>query len=538
VPQAVAQLANIQCENCHGPQGNGQAGGFNPGHELTDVGSGNHEPFQSPRISYAAETCAQCHADGTGHHDYSEWATLNPDDGEGHSNLAVAQSEGLQAVDAGVYQLNSSCGRCHTAQGYTQYVANLQAGNVGSLSPAEQGVGQINPNNVQPQTCAACHDPHQNAIDPLTGNDEHQLRLYDSIAMLPGGFGVSDMGAGAVCISCHNSRNGGYNLNAATQATTTAYLHEDSDPIGSNPASASATVALGTTKFSTLGGPHDAAQGDVFEGHNAYFLGNQTPMISAHSAVEDTCVGCHMINNPNTYTSHGSPAHELHMFSITDAQVPTLCNSCHGNGNGNVDGASLQASVETGLATIVTNMSTAVAARINDATGVYKAPTGYGAWTDTGTITLAAKGVTDTTANCTLASDPSCGLTSSVAATVVLASNALVSAVVSPQGRSGINVILTFTTPISISFKGASGTVVNSLSTFTVNMADLEDAAGNPLFAATGNMYKANWNWTLITNDKSKGVHNPGFVSAVLSATADPYPNPNANPPTPGGLWF
>ena len=89
------------------------------------------------------------------------------------------------------------------------------------------------------------------------------------------------MGAGAVCISCHNSRNGGYNGNAVTGATPTAYLHEDSDPIGSNPASASATASIWARRSPrTLGGPHDAAQGDVFEGHNAYFLGDQTPMIS------------------------------------------------------------------------------------------------------------------------------------------------------------------------------------------------------------------------------------------------------------------
>jgi formate-dependent nitrite reductase cytochrome c552 subunit len=547
MPAQVSRFANIQCENCHGPQGDPSApGGFSTGHELTDVSSGNHQPFQSPRISYAAEVCAQCHAASTSHHDYSEWATLNPDDGRGHSNLAIAQSEGLSGspLPDGGYQLNSSCGRCHTAQGFTEYVANLEAGNVGSLAPTQLGAGEINPSNVQPQTCAACHDPHQNQLDPVTGDEEHQLRLYGSIPLLPAGFGVSEMGAGAVCIACHNSRNGGYNPNASTNAESAAYLHEDSDPIGANPASASAALAQGTTKFSTLGGPHEANQGDVFEGHNAYFLNDQTPIISPHSAFVDTCVGCHMINNPNATIKNGAKTPEMHIFAIQNAASATLCNSCHGNGNSNVDGASLQASVVAGLANIITNMNTAVTERINDSAGAYKAPSGYGTWVDTGTITIAAKGLTDTTAGCTLATDVSCGLANSATVTIVAApgsatgANALVSAVASPQGRSGMNVILTFANPVSISFKGASGTVSNTLTSFTVNMADLEDATGNRLFVETGNLYKANWNYTLIQQDKSNGVHNPPFVSAVLGATADPWGNPNATPPQPGGLWY
>ena len=71
-----------------------------------------------------------------------------------------------------------------------------------------------------------------------------------------------------------------------------------------------------------------------------------------------------------------------------------------------------------------------------------------------------------------------------------------------------------------------------------MNLAKLEDAAGNPLFAPNGNMFKANWNYTLISQDGSWGVHNPPFVSAVLSATADPWGNPNATPPQPGGLKY
>jgi hypothetical protein len=549
-PAAVQQLANIQCESCHGPQGNA-AGGMSAGHTLTDV-SGTHEPFQSPRISYAAEDCGTCHAAGTSHHHYSEWATLdstrpglNPA-GKGHSNLAVAQSEGLTTV-SGKPALNNSCGRCHTAQGYTEYVDNLQAGNVGTLSPTQQAAGQLSVNTVQPQTCQACHDPHADAVDPVTGEDEYQLRLWNNTPLLPSGFAAYGVGAGAVCISCHNSRNGAYNASAVDNSTTTAYLHEDTDWIGSNPSSSNAALVAANypslgTKFGSLGGPHEANQGDVFEGHNAYFLGDQTPVISPHSAVKDTCAGCHMEKNPQTYTSHGASTTATHLFAITDAETPALCNQCHGNGSSIVDGASLQASVAAGLTTITNNMAAAVVSRVNDATGAYTAPNGYGKWVDNGTITIAKGGLTDTTAGCTLSTDVSCGLSNAAAFTIVTGpsgtagANPLVSAVVTPQGRSGITVVLTFTSPVSITF---TGSVTNSLTTFTVaSLANLQDASGNPLFAANGNMFKANWNWSLISQDESYGVHNPPFVSAVLSATADPPGDPWATPPSVPGLWY
>jgi len=536
MPAALQQLSNIQCENCHGPQNSS-------GHGLTEV-SGVALPFQSPRISYAAEDCGVCHASGTTHHDYSEWATLNPDTGEGHSHLAIAQSEALQAIDGG-YELNSSCGRCHSAQGYTEYATNIQAGNVGSLTPTEQAPYQVNMNNIQPQTCQACHDAHNEAVDPVTGESEHQLRFWDNVPLLPGGFAASGMGAGAICITCHNSRNGAYNVSLTDSSTKLAYLHEDSDWIGSNPGGSNtplvtAAAAPNTnyaglgTKFTSLGAPHEANQGDVFEGHNAYFLENQTPVISPHSAVKDTCAGCHMTNNPGTYLSHGATTTATHLFAITDADVPVLCAKCHAGGTTNVDGASLQASVKAGLADVASAVGNAVIARINDTTGAYKAPTGYGTWVDTGIVTIAKSGLTDNTPGCTTGTDPSCNAKNTAVVSINTATNPVTAAVVS-FGRS-VTVQLTFTNPVQVVF--ASGTT--NLSTFNVSMTSLNDNSATPqnLFAPNGNFWKANWNYELIAQDGSYGVHNPPFVSAVLSATLEPWGNPNAIPAQPGGLWY
>ena len=47
--------------------------------------------------------------------------------------------------------------------------------------------------------------------------------------LLPAGFQANGVGRGALCITCHNSRNGG--------SGTTVGLHEDGDPIFGNPSS-------------------------------------------------------------------------------------------------------------------------------------------------------------------------------------------------------------------------------------------------------------------------------------------------------------
>ena len=68
---------------------------------------------------------------------------------------------------------------------------------------------------MEPQTCQACHDPHDNTAGgtcpdgKLNGVDCSQLRIYDAIPALPNGLtNISGMGAGAICATCHNSRNG------------------------------------------------------------------------------------------------------------------------------------------------------------------------------------------------------------------------------------------------------------------------------------------------------------------------------------------
>lgn len=448
---AVAKLANIQCESCHGPQDSAN-------HMQTTVGS-VARPYLSPRISYSAELCGTCHG-RTSHHLYSEWATPRAD-GVGHSNLSAAATVGTRTGS-----LNSSCGRCHTAQGFTQFVGNLKAGRPGSLA---NQLADVTPANVEPVTCTACHDPHD-VTNP------NQLRVYGNTGLLPSGFAGYGMGKGALCLTCHNSRNG-----AQTGSQTLTYLHEDGEPYN----------AGDPTGYSA---PHQAAQGDVFEGRNAYFMGGLLPMVSRHAAIEDTCVGCHMANNPKTYLSHGAPVAQGHLFRIESGDKGALCAKCHAPG---INGEGTQAAVEASLLALSNKMGAAVKAKVNGlAGGQYKVVV----W------------------------DPATDLYSAAAGLTLDASTNPVVSVGIEEIHGQLGVVLKLTTAVSVQFVDAAGSpsgAPKSLTDLAVQLGSLKDNQATPvaLFGLSGNLVRAGWNYFLIEGDHSFGLHNPTFAQTTLNAT-------------------
>ncbi|WP_248355758.1 carboxypeptidase regulatory-like domain-containing protein [Anaeromyxobacter oryzae] len=456
----VARLANVQCESCHGPQNS-------VAHTLTWV-NGVSTPFLSPRVSYAAEACAPCHGSGA-HHIYSEWATPAAPDASGvamgHSNRTAATT-----IGSGPTGLNASCGRCHTAQGYGLYVGLLLQGKVALNSVPASVLAQVTAANAEPVTCSACHDPHD-ATNP------NQLRLYGDTPLLPSGFAGHGLGKGAVCVSCHNSRNG-----VQTGSDALTYLHEDGEPYNAgNPTGYSA--------------PHQACQGDVFAGRNAYFLGASLPMTSRHAAVQDTCVGCHMELQPEGYLAHGAPARSGHLFRILDQDRAALCSGCHGS---NVDGEGIQAQVEAQLDSLAAALGAAAKARMNAiAGGVIRVRAWDGA-TDLYSSTSASNVAVDVVAN-------------------------PVSSVGVEEIHGQVGLVVTLTTPVTIPFVDASGQPAGSktMSTFGVQLGALKDGQATPavLYGLTGNFVRAGWNYFLVHGDASKGLHNPSFVTAVLNAS-------------------
>jgi hypothetical protein len=395
--------------------------------------------------------CAQCHG-RTSHNYYSQWATPNAG-GFGHSNRNRAVASGT----------STSCGRCHGAQGFTIYVDQLNAGTIGSIdnNTAHREFNSVTAANVEPVACTACHDPHDKT-------NPHQLRVYNDTALLPSGFKVTGFGKGALCVTCHNSRNG-----AQTGSSTATYLHEEGETYnGGNPTGYSA--------------PHTASQGDVVAGRNAYFMGSSLPMVSRHAAVEDACVGCHMALNPKTMISHGAPAPRTHLFRIESADMMTLCGNCHGS---LVNGEGTQAAIEAALEALQHKMGEAAKAKIN-ATGTIRVRA-YDAATDT--YSSSSSGNSNV---------------------VIDVSTNPVTHVEVVEGHGQIEFHITLTNSIDIPYPVPAYT-----DNFGVQLGSLKDGSNVVIYALSGNMVRAGWNFFLIEGDGSKGIHNPSFAQAVLNAT-------------------
>ena len=279
---------------------------------------------------------------------------------------------------------------------------------------------------------------------------------------------IEGFGKGAVCIVCHNLRSGDQ---CASAITATLYC-----PNGS--AAPNPSFTHEDTETYNNGAPynsvHDGPQGDVFMGRNAYFMGGSLPMLSKHAAVEDTCVGCHMTLNPTTHLSFGTPAVSTHTFYILDNQKSEFCLNCHGNGT--VDGEAIVESTQNGLANLQAAIANYVAARINANLGsVY--------------------------------------IKSSSSATV---GTAIVSAVSATSNGSSV-----YLTTVGGPFLGSfSNSSIYSNASLT-GLFFWSNAAPN-----TPNKYsKAVWNYGLVNNDDSFGIHNPSFVSAVIDATISALSN-------------
>src|SRR3989304_7340402 len=85
----LANLGNIQCENCHGPGSR----------------HGGENRYNRIGVSLSTGVCAVCHDRGTNHRKPYQWK---------FSRHAIAYGE-----DSDPEHMNrSSCSRCHTAQGY------------------------------------------------------------------------------------------------------------------------------------------------------------------------------------------------------------------------------------------------------------------------------------------------------------------------------------------------------------------------------------------------------------------------------------
>ncbi|MFO1487665.1 MAG: cytochrome c3 family protein [Verrucomicrobiota bacterium] len=270
MPSALKAVANVQCENCHGP-GSEHAYAF-----------GNTNVVNWPRVSvtYAPGNCAQCHDSLTHHYKTAEWS---------NSRHAVATR-----TPSGPTRFN--CVRCHTAAGFAQFIDHASSTNSYVTNTVYEAI-----------TCAACHDPHD-------ASNPHQLRAANTYT-LPEGTTVTNVGNGALCMTCHHSRNG-----SATNNIAKFQLNQP--------------TWAGGASF----GVHDSTAGDMVEGVNGITYGKVIPSGSHSTSIPDVCVGCHM--QPVAATDPAFLKAGGHTFSMTYPMVSggvtntldkvDVCEKCHG----------------------------------------------------------------------------------------------------------------------------------------------------------------------------------------------------------------
>jgi len=262
MPAELQNLANIQCENCHGP------GSRHPG---------------EPSVTLDVKVCASCHQDGS-HHTRPEQWEISPHAGayDNISSTSLTPSLGNR----------HDCARCHSPVGFTAiYKGDADVTNTNTI-----------PVGAGPLTCQTCHDPH----DAFGNPDRHQLRVYDSalfgnpyfrsnnvyvalgdsittadLRLTNSNLIVTNAGAAAACLVCHNGR----------QLPTQVQLYGSSKG----------------KMFYQTGGPHDQLAGEAFTGVGAYDYG-QTMGNSFHTYLAD-CQTCHMyqLQTGDTITVNDEP---------------------------------------------------------------------------------------------------------------------------------------------------------------------------------------------------------------------------------------
>jgi hypothetical protein len=172
IPSDLQDLANIQCENCHGPGQQHASMGGNPDAIITN---------------YTANDCFQCHDEPPNHQKGNQWSN-SP-----HSKFVTTQNLQTSPLGEDDPALRDSCARCHSTAGNVIWIRNGgEPEDVPTFAPPADF--------AEPQTCTACHDPHNEAGYPA------QVRRFGSFTTLAMYTVPDSVGMGATCIGCHNSR--------------------------------------------------------------------------------------------------------------------------------------------------------------------------------------------------------------------------------------------------------------------------------------------------------------------------------------------
>ena len=285
MPSQLQNLANIQCENCHGPGSQ---------HIFSQGVTGNTNAIS---VSYGAGACSQCHDSLSTHYKSAEW------------NISLHASATRSPSGPG----REACVRCHTGPGFIGWATaggmsaqNLYPTNIISASMNSTNILTTRPNTTyEAITCQACHDPHD-------ASNPHELRMAYNVTLSDGTL-VTNAGSGGFCMECHNSRNG-----SVTNMLAKYPLNQPN--------------WAGGVGF----GPHDSPQADMLEGVNAVTYGKVIPSAAHANVVSNTCAGCHMqavaATDPAFLLAGGHTFKMSYTNSLgVETPLTTVCVQCHGS---------------------------------------------------------------------------------------------------------------------------------------------------------------------------------------------------------------
>ena len=521
----LGYLGGIQCESCHGP-----AGGAASGHPGNLQGDPKELALLGARVSWNEGVCASCHEEAKEHVFPGQWAVT----GHGNTQLAIqrASVESKAATYGGGADPQSGaqfCGRCHSAQGFAHYVNLLNNGATGRydyLTTDDQKLDStnaptttwlssigLNAAQVESQTCQTCHDPHGNgAYSAAAGSDAGagpvdcsqqanngnaacmQLRIYDRLPYgLPNGIGaISGVGEGALCMACHNGRNG-----------------EHTDTVNSSPYAET---------------PHDSTATEALFGFNAFFVPRYSP--SPHLAIQDTCSGCHVKLPTAAEADAGYSSN--HSF-VTDLSI---CQSCHVSAS--VDGVAIQSQISSEMASLGAAITSAVTAGIETASAA-------------GPLCVQVSSISNpacTGGTCKSSQIPAAVPFPLPPSTVLIPKGGVTSAAMSSAGSTTVTLTLgsgvTFDyfdlrslakvgTTTSTKLSVAMYTILTGVTAGTcVGTSPTVPGTGTQLFPAANPgsltpdpsiVSKAIWNFATLSNEGSGGIHNFPWTNAVIQAT-------------------
>jgi len=431
-----ARFANIQCDSCHGPQ---------------DSEGGHAGTAGAPRVSLDSGVCAICHGEPLRHGRFQQWQE------SGHGNFHTAIEEGTI----------STCAPCHSAQGFVEWSK--------APTPFDKDYSVVAPPSadiVQPQTCAACHDPHSlgNASgEPNTAT----VRLQNRTPELIGGFAAAAVGRGAICMLCHNSRRGPY---------STSLYGED--------------YHNGNVEMEDRT-PHAGTQADILMGENAFFV---TPGArGSHSLVTDTCANCHMEQTP-------PPADLSYHLSGTNHTFESsagICLNCHQTSVLE----SLQDTVETQLANLETLIEEALKSDI-DSIAANTAVTGVLLAYNSDASTYGAMIDDSGDPNRTIAS---------IALQHSYPHGYDVTLVVGTVVVSGHDDMVVWQDAVPEGGNGDGVVDAAEIERGDITSAGIASAQIAGISTNGQDILRAKWNHDLVAFDGSRGIHNPNFVRDALS---------------------